>query len=366
MAADYAATTSNDSKMTAAPAEPKPWQRAVASSAGAILTALVTTPLDVVKTRLQAADSQALNAIQDLEASAATAVSNKPCTVPPSEPARLKAAASSSYTQALKLPRGYRCLHCGALLSPKHMCSAAATPSSAAAARSGQRPVRLGTISGLIQIARAEGVQGLYSGLSPTLVMAVPQTVLYFTCYDLFKAQLAAAGAGAVGAPMLAGGCARVLAASALAPLELVRTQMQGAAAADAGGLSAALRSVVARGGVASLWRGLVPTLWRDVPFSVMYWAGYDGIRRALAARPGGGGVQQLQLKEQGECTVFTHAFAAGAGAGAVATIITHPFDVSSKLWSLLVTAAIWCYMLVLALCSCLLKLRAIEVAYMR
>eukprot|EP00953_Heterococcus_sp_UTEX-ZZ885_P005119 3236-Heterococcus_DN1.PRE.1 len=59
-----------------------------------------------------------------------------------------------------------------------------------------------------------------------------------------------------------------------------------------------------------------------------MYWAGYDSIRRALAARPGGGGVQQLQQGEQGECTVFTHAFAAGAGAGAVATIITHPFDV--------------------------------------
>eukprot|EP00953_Heterococcus_sp_UTEX-ZZ885_P015988 9010-Heterococcus_DN1.PRE.2 len=198
MAADYANSTPNTTVMSAPPAEPKPWQRAVASSAGAILTALVTTPLDVVKTRLQAADSQGFSAIQNSEASAATPVSNRTCTVPPSEPARLKAAASSSYTQAVKLPRGYRCLHCGALLSPKHICSAAATPSSAAVARSGQqRPVRLGTVSGLIKIARAEGLPGLYSGLSPTLVMAVPQTVLYFTCYDLFKAQLAGAGAGA-------------------------------------------------------------------------------------------------------------------------------------------------------------------------
>lgn len=33
---------------------------------------------------------------------------------------------------------------------------------------------------------------------------------------------------------------------------------------------------MVMKDGVYSLWRGLTPTLWRDVPFSAIYWMGYE------------------------------------------------------------------------------------------
>ncbi|KAG7263786.1 hypothetical protein CRUP_009970, partial [Coryphaenoides rupestris] len=38
-----------------------------------------------------------------------------------------------------------------------------------------------------VKITRHEGARSLWSGLPPTLVMAVPATVIYFTCYDQLR-----------------------------------------------------------------------------------------------------------------------------------------------------------------------------------
>ena len=44
-----------------------------------------------------------------------------------------------------------------------------------------------GTFDAFIKISRVEGVSSLWSGLSPTLVLAVPTTVIYFTTYEQLK-----------------------------------------------------------------------------------------------------------------------------------------------------------------------------------
>ena len=36
------------------------------------------------------------------------------------------------------------------------------------------------------------------------------------------------------------------------------------------------------KSGPLALWKGLGPTLWRDVPFSAVYWAGYENTKAAL------------------------------------------------------------------------------------
>lgn len=42
------------------------------------------------------------------------------------------------------------------------------------------------------------------------------------------------------------------------------------------------VRNMVLKDGSKALWRGLPPTLWRDVPFSAIYWMGYEKCKVAL------------------------------------------------------------------------------------
>ena len=67
-------------------------------------------------------------------------------------------------------------------------------------------------------VARAEGVRGLYAGLGPTVIMAVPNTALYFTAYD----ELRRVGPDHWSAPIICGASARLLTATAVAPFELL------------------------------------------------------------------------------------------------------------------------------------------------
>ena len=91
--------------------------------------------------------------------------------------------------------------------------------------------------------------------------------------------------------------------------------------------------------GYTSLWRGLTLTMWRDVPFSAIYWWGYEAMRNRLTdareaskgkhldsqrAMTGG---REAQATES-HMTTFVDSFLAGAGSGAIAAFVTTPFDV--------------------------------------
>jgi solute carrier family 25 protein 39/40 len=81
------------------------------------------------------------------------------------------------------------------------------------------------------------------------------------------------------------------------------------------------VRQMVAAQGVHKLWTGLAPTLWRDVPFSAMYWYGYELSKRSLNRRYPG-----LMNDAWGAYWV---SFLSGAASGMVAAIVTTPFDVA-------------------------------------
>ena len=68
----------------------------------------------------------------------------------------------------------------------------AAGTSPSGAARSGRRP---GIASSLRSIFAAEGVAGLYRGLTPTLAALLPNWAVYFTTYDRLKASIGDAAA---------------------------------------------------------------------------------------------------------------------------------------------------------------------------
>ncbi|KAM3614323.1 uncharacterized protein V6R79_012729 [Siganus canaliculatus] len=244
-----------------------PVQQMMASCSGAILTSLLVTPLDVVKIRLQA--------------------------------------------QKTPFPKGKCFVYCNGLMD--HICVCENGNSRAWYKAPGHFN---GTLDAFVKIVRGEGVKALWSGLPPTLVMAVPATVIYFTCYDQLCAMLRfRMGDHAQEAPLLAGAIARVGSATVISPLELIRTKLQ-AEKQSYRELTDCIRSAVHTEGWLSLWRGLGPTLLRDVPFSAMYWYNYELAKSWLC--------KHHNTRE----ATFTITFVSGAVSGSIASIVTLPFDV--------------------------------------
>lgn len=210
------------------------------------------------------------------------------------------------------------------------------------------------TVDGLRKIARNEGVLTLWRGLSPTLIMAVPANIIYFTGYEWLRfnpsSPLQRLGLRDEYAPLAGGGIARMLAATAVSPVELFRTRLQAhqthpaspsPAKATTTPLVATFRGIkdmVHLDGYRALWRGLTLTLWRDVPFSGMYWLGYETIRNRLTdARERARGrdpvassshSRRRSQSRESHAETFTDSFVSGAASGALASLATTPFDV--------------------------------------
>ncbi|XP_039308545.1 solute carrier family 25 member 40 isoform X3 [Solenopsis invicta] len=176
----------------------------------------------------------------------------------------------------------------------------------------------------LIKISKTEGVTSLWSGLSPTLVLAIPATVVYFVSYeqlrlylkDTYNKKFKKKGSSVeqpFWIPILAGGTARIWAATLVSPLELIRTKMQSQKLSYAE-ITQTLKTFVKYSGISGLWMGLSSTLLRDVPFSAIYWLNYESIKRLYSAYS----TQQT----------FAFSLAAGAVAGSIAAFFTIPFDV--------------------------------------
>lgn len=162
-----------------------------------------------------------------------------------------------------------------------------------------------GTFDALLKITRNEGIRSLWSGLPPTLIMSLPNTVIYFTTYEQIKCVLGYQRTNTNPfIPGFAGGLARICAVLVTSPLELIRTKKMSEPLSYAD-LLATLRNSIENSGIRTLWRGLVPTLWRDLPFSskrsndpisfsfhsslllflVVYWSAYERLRCQLLIR---------------------------------------------------------------------------------
>lgn len=144
----------------------------------------------------------------------------------------------------------------------------------------------------------------------------MPATVVYFTIYDQLRARICKKLSYThidqpLWLPMVAGGTARAMAVTLISPLELVRTKIQ-SKNISYGELGHAIKNSVRTEGILSLWRGLGPTILRDVPFSALYWLNYEFLKKRY---------------KQPDPT-FWFSFGAGAASGTMAAVITLPFDV--------------------------------------
>lgn len=306
-------------------------QRLMSATVGSVLVSLVSTPLDVVRVRLQ---------------------SQNPHPTPPP----LNLSRFSAYgADFAKLPadlgvkacckevffvgdNGQFCLAGNGTASAN---SLAAATSDCAVEETERRTIN-STFDGLKKIARNEGPLTLWRGLSPTLVMAIPANVIYFTGYDWLRYSHVSpirAISNDTYNPLISGSIARIMAALAVSPIEMFRTRMQSSSANSTGVFKETLsgmRKMTQSQGYTSLWRGLTLTMWRDVPFSALYWWGYEGLRNTLRASRGHGipGMISTPAQAAEQQASETHmqtlvdSFLSGAIAGAAASFVTTPFDV--------------------------------------
>lgn len=201
------------------------------------------------------------------------------------------------------------------------------------------------TFDGLKKIARNEGLTTLWRGLFPTLLMGIPANIIYFTGYDWLRFDDNSPVRKIfpeTWAPLISGSSARILAGTAVSPIEMIRTRMQAARVVGGNQYVRTLKGIqkiIAENGYSVLWRGLTLTLWRDVPFSAIYWTGYEGLKKkfikrrserlAIHKQTDGSNRQSnvSQGRENQEAT-FKESFISGAISGAFASFITMPFDV--------------------------------------
>ncbi|XP_062141571.1 probable mitochondrial glutathione transporter SLC25A40 isoform X3 [Drosophila sulfurigaster albostrigata] len=263
----------------------RPMQQVVSACTGAMITACFMTPLDVIKTRLQAQQSAMLSNKCFLYCNG---LMDHICPCGPNTPT--PTAASQNAFSKLSAPAS----------SSSHF---------------------TGTIDAFVKISRSEGIAALWSGLSPTLISALPSTIIYFVAYEQFKARftdlhykyLAPMQSRDIPmlVPLLAGVSARILAVTFVSPIEMIRTKMQSQKMTHAE-MFGSVRQVVQSQGVLGLWRGLPPTILRDVPFSGIYWTCYEYLK------------SRFNVVEP----TFGFSFVAGAISGSVAATVTTPFDV--------------------------------------
>lgn len=173
----------------------------------------------------------------------------------------------------------------------------------------------------LAEVVRAEGVRGLWRGNPANIVRVIPNKGVLLMCSDMYKetvrALLPSWGAAAVSS--LSGAFAGLTAVLLTYPLELVRTRMAFRICTDEAEmayrtLGGSLRQVFNQEGVQGLYAGMAATLVGALPFEGIKFGANEFFRQRL---PHGSDGRPLPL----------YALLAGAVAGTLAHVLTHPLD---------------------------------------
>ena len=265
-------------------------ERMISACSGSIITSLIVTPLDVVRVRLQQ---------QELLLPSTNCCKKQVFWEAPI------AATSAAISSTLGNNKSPGCVTSdNVCITDKKM---------------------NGTWNAIYQISKSEGPTTLWRGLSLTLLMAAPANIVYFTGYEVLRDNSPIKHYDVLN-PLLCGSIARVLAGTTVAPIELLKTRLQ-SIPSSAQNKTNALKNLLTNAsqelktkGPKTLFKGLELTLWRDVPFSGIYWASYEYFKNFFS--------NNLNVMSNDEYNLFLHSFLSGSISGSIAALATNPFDV--------------------------------------
>lgn len=264
-------------------------QKMVSACCGSILTSLILTPMDVIRIRLQQQEMIS------------------PCSCTQTSAVGTRVPAIQDTSRLFWQSQCFENINC--------------LPQSARFR---------GSFDAFLKISEREGTKTLWRGLSLNLIMAIPANVVYFTGYEYLRDSSYLRESWPTVNPLLCGAFARVIAATCIAPLELIKTKLQSIPRTNKSistwtlikDIGLETRCEIQCAGVfRSLFKGLSVTLWRDVPFSAIYWTSYELFSKGSIPTSDHSKIDSVYAK-------FASSFFAGLASGSLAAVVTHPFDV--------------------------------------
>lgn len=189
----------------------------------------------------------------------------------------------------------------------------------------------------LVDIVEKEGVRALWRGHTASLLRVVPYAGIQFMTYDFLKRRFIEQfknredQALRVSETMLCGGTAGAVGTAATYPLDLARSRMAVTPPTHASSLirfhvMRSLHSWHKIGGVAELYKGLLPTLLGVIPYGAISFSTNEAVKRVILRRQncGQGGAEKGELK-------VWHKLLAGGVAGIVAQTSTYPLEIMRR-----------------------------------
>jgi len=158
-----------------------------------------------------------------------------------------------------------------------------------------------GTYTGMVdcfkKTIKADGVLGLYKGMTAPLIGITPIFAIYFMGYDMGKG-IASMVEGvekdkiSTGGVMFAGGFSAIPGSILMVPGERIKVLLQsdgqgGATKRYTGTLDCAKKVIAEEGLLAGMYKGWELTLLRDGPGSVAYYGAYELMKRAMKPADG-------------------------------------------------------------------------------
>ncbi|KAK9711974.1 Mitochondrial carrier protein [Popillia japonica] len=172
-----------------------------------------------------------------------------------------------------------------------------------------------GMITIFSNIIQKEHITGLWRGMTPSLSRCVPGVGLYFSILDYLKSSFFLDKAPGPLESICLGVVARSISGIILIPMTVVKTRFE-SGVYGYNSVANALREIYRTEGVKGMTCGLLPTLFRDAPFSGLYLMFYTQTKLL---------VSDDLLNSAYRSPIH---FTCGVTAGILASVVTQPADV--------------------------------------
>ena len=143
-----------------------------------------------------------------------------------------------------------------------------------------------GTFNALWRIQKEEGLQGLYSGLAPSL-MGIFHVAIQFPLYEYCKSQLAErqnfrSDELPASQLVVTSAFSKMVASTSTYPHEVIRSYMHVTGSGPVNGLLEAIRTIMQEDGLRGFYRGCATNLLRTTPAAAITFTSFELIARAM------------------------------------------------------------------------------------